>query len=321
MNATSHTVRVARIVDEAVDIRTYELVARDGQALPSFSAGSHIDVQVPGGASRQYSLCNDPLESHHYLIGVLRDAGGRGGSVAMHDRVREGDLLEISLPKNHFALAHDARKSLLLAGGIGITPILCMAERLANIGADFTMHYCTRSRERTAFLDRIAAPLLAPRARLHLDDGPPAQTLDMRSLLAEPDPGTHLYVCGPEGFIAAALRNARVHGWPESQLHCEFFASAPSASAHDVEFQVRLASSGRLIGVPRDRTVVQALADADVHVPVSCEQGVCGICLTRVLEGEPDHRDLVLTSDEQAKNDQFLPCCSRSRSSVLVLDL
>ncbi|HEV7577934.1 MAG TPA: PDR/VanB family oxidoreductase [Caldimonas sp.] len=321
MNSASRTVRVARIVDEAVDIRTYELVARDGQALPSFSAGSHIDVQVPGNAARQYSLCNDPLETHRYLIGVLRDAGGRGGSLAMHDRVREGDLLEISTPKNHFALAHDAKRSLLLAGGIGITPILCMAERLANIGADFEMHYCTRSRERTAFLGRTAAPPLAPRVRFHFDDGPRAQALDMSSLLAEPGPGAHLYVCGPEGFIAAALRNARARGWLEAQLHCEFFAAAPAASADDVEFQVKLASSGRLIGVPRDWTVVRALAAADVHIPVSCEQGVCGTCLTRVIEGEPDHRDLVLTSDEQARNDQFLPCCSRSKSAVLVLDL
>ena len=321
MSPASHAVRVARIVDEAVGIRTFELVALDGNALPSFSAGSHIDVQVPGEGSRQYSLCNDPLEGHRYLIGVLREAGGRGGSVAMHDRVREGHLLEISAPKNHFALTHDARRSLLLAGGIGITPILCMAERLANIGADFEMHYCTRSRERTAFLGRIGAPSLVARVHLHLDDGSAAQTFDMTSLLATPEPGTHLYVCGPEGFIAAALRSARTGGWRETQLHCEFFAAAPAASADDVEFRVKLASSGRLVGVPRDRTVVQALADADVHIPVSCEQGVCGTCLTRVLEGEPDHRDLVLTSDEQARNDQFLPCCSRSKSAVLVLDL
>jgi vanillate O-demethylase ferredoxin subunit len=321
MSPTSHSVHVAHIVDEAIDIRTYELVAVDGRALPSFSAGSHIDVKVPGAGMRQYSLCNDSLESHRYLIGVLRNAAGRGGSVAMHDRVREGDVLEIGSPKNHFALVHHAKRSLLLAGGIGVTPILCMAERLANVGADFEMHYCTRSRERTAFLGRIAVPPLASRVRLHLDDGPASETFDMAALLAQPEAGTHLYVCGPEGFIAAALRKARASGWHEAQLHCEFFAAAPVDTRGDVEFQVKLASSGRLIGVARDRTVVQALADADVHIPVSCEQGVCGTCLTRVIEGEPDHRDLVLTSDEHARNDQFLPCCSRSKSAVLVLDL
>ena len=321
MTPAMHLVRVAHIVDEATDIRTYELVAADGRVLPSFSAGSHIDVKVAGEMTRQYSLCNDPLESHRYLIGVLRDPAGRGGSLAMHDRVREGDLLEISAPKNHFSLVHDARRSLLLAGGIGVTPILCMAERLANVGADFEMHYCTRSRERTAFLGRIAAPPLASRVRLHLDDGAAEQRLDVGALLARPEAGVHLYVCGPHGFIAAALGTARASGWAEEQLHCEFFAATPADTRDDVEFQVRLASSGRLIGIPRDRTVVQALADADVHIPVSCEQGVCGTCLTRVIEGEPDHRDMVLTSDEHARNDLFLPCCSRSKSALLVLDL
>jgi vanillate O-demethylase ferredoxin subunit len=321
MNAASLQVRVARKTVEALDICSFELVSTDGRALPAFSAGSHVDVQVPGGVTRQYSLCNDPAESHRYLIGVLKDPATRGGSRAMHERLNEGDTLTISAPKNHFALAHVARRHLLLAGGIGITPILCMAERLAVMGADFELHYCTRSKERTAFAQRIAASSFAQRVAHHFDDGPASQKLDIAALLATPQPGTHLYVCGPKGFMDAVLFTARGAGWPELQLHFEFFSAAPTASASDGSFEVQLASSGRIIVVPRGQSVVQALAAAGVEVMTSCEQGVCGTCITRVLEGVPDHRDAYFTPDEQAANDQFTPCCSRAKSPRLVLDL
>ena len=318
--ASSLEVRVARKAVEALDICTFELVAADGRPLPAFSAGSHVDVQV-AGLTRQYSLANDPTESHRYLIGVLRDAASRGGSAAMHDLVREGDTLVISAPKNHFPLAHDAGRHLLLAGGIGITPILCMAERLAVTGADFELHYCTRSRERTAFYGRIRASGFAARAQFHFDDGDAAQKLDIAKLLATPQPGTHVYVCGPKGFMDAVLGTARERGWPEAQLHYEFFGADVAPAAGDTAFEVQLASSGRVVVVPKDRSVVQALAAAGVEVQTSCEQGVCGTCLTRVLDGVPDHRDLYLTPEEQAAGDQFTPCCSRARSARLVLDL
>jgi vanillate O-demethylase ferredoxin subunit len=321
MNTPTLQVRVARKSVEALDICTFELVSTDGSALPAFSAGSHVDVQLPGGVTRQYSLCNDPAESHRYLIGVLKDPATRGGSKAMHELVNEGDMLTISTPKNHFPLAHEAKRSLLLAGGIGVTPILCMAERLAIAGADFEMHYCTRSKDRTAFHDRINASKFAPRVRFHFDDGAPGQKLDIPALLTKPQPATHLYVCGPKGFMDAVLGIARARGWHESQIHYEFFSSDVGPSASDESFQVKLASSGRIVVVPKDKTVVQALAEAGVEVQTSCEQGVCGTCLTRVLEGEPDHKDLYLTPEEQAANDQFLPCCSRAKSALLVLDL
>jgi len=321
MNPTTLNVRVARKSVEAVDICTFELVDVNGAALPAFSAGSHIDVQLPGGITRQYSLCNDPAESHRYLIGVLRDPGTRGGSKAMHEAVNEGDVLQISPPKNHFPLAHEAKRSVLLAGGIGITPILCMAERLAIAGAAFEMHYCTRAKERTAFVDRIASSRFASHVQFHFDDGDAAQKLDIAALVATPRAEVHLYVCGPKGFMDAVLGAARAAGWPESQLHYEFFSAEVVKSASDASFQVKLASSGRIIVVPPDKTVVQALAEAGVEVVTSCEQGVCGTCLTRVLEGEPDHKDLYLTPEEQAANDQFTPCCSRSKSAMLVLDL
>jgi len=320
-SAQTLQVRVARKAMEAQDIVTLELVAVDGSALPAFGAGAHVDVQLPGGVTRQYSLCNDPQETHRYLIGVLRDPASRGGSQAVHELVQEGDVLQISAPKNHFPLAHDAQRSLLLGGGIGITPILCMAERLANTGAAFEMHYATRSPERTAFRERIAASNFADKVAFHFDDGAAAQKLDLAALLAQPQAGTHLYVCGPKGFMDAVLNTAREKGWPEEQLHYEFFGAEVAKSDSDASFEIKLASSGRIVMVPKDKTVTQALADAGVEIMMSCEQGVCGTCLTRVLEGVPDHKDSYLTPEEQAANDQFLPCCSRAKTPQLVLDL
>ena len=217
MTAGDHQVRVVRKVDEATDIATFELVSIDEHPLPAFSAGSHIDVHLPNGLTRQYSLCNDPKEAHRYLIGVLRDPGSRGGSQSLHDAVNEGDILHIGAPKNHFPLAHEAKHSVLVAGGIGVTPILCMAERLAVTGASLEMHYCTRSPERTAFRQRIAASAFAAKVQFHFDDGDSAQKLDLARLLSTMNPGVHLYVCGPKGFMDWLLNAARAAGWPCSQ--------------------------------------------------------------------------------------------------------
>lgn len=321
MSGSSLAVKVLRKAVEAQDICSLELAAADGRALPPFAAGSHIDVQLPGGLTRQYSLCNDPTETHRYLIAVLRDPVSRGGSAAVHEQVHEGDTLQISAPRNHFALAHEADSHLLLAGGIGVTPLLCMAERLARAGQAFEMHYCTRSASRTAFLQRIQAAAYAPLVQFHHDDGPAAQRLDLAALLAQPVAGRHLYVCGPKGYMDVVLSTARAQGWPEPQIHFEFFGAEVVPAAGDSSFEVMLASSGRVIPVASDRSVVAALSEAGISLPTSCEQGVCGTCLTRVIEGTPDHRDLYLTPEEQAANDQFLPCCSRARSARLVLDL
>ncbi|WP_050460938.1 PDR/VanB family oxidoreductase [Herbaspirillum autotrophicum] len=320
MSDTLLKVRVARKAVEALDIVSLELVATEGAGLPPFSAGSHVDLHLPNGISRQYSLCNDPTESHRYLLSILRDPASRGGSQAVHELVREGDELQISTPKNHFALVPEAEHSLLLAGGIGVTPILCMAERLAKTSASFEMHYCSRAPERTAFRARIGASPFADRVHFHFDSEGPQQRLALDVLLAQAAPGTHLYVCGPKGFMDAVLASARAKGWPEDRLHYEFFAGAAPVTDGQA-FEVRLASSGRTVAVPAGQSVVAALAQAGVHIPVSCEQGVCGTCLTRVLDGQPDHQDMYLTPDEQERNDQFLPCCSRSKSALLVLDL
>jgi vanillate O-demethylase ferredoxin subunit len=314
---------ITRKLPLATDICLFELASADAAPLPPFSAGAHIDVHVDGHI-RQYSLCNSPAETGHYRIGVLRDPASRGGSVAMH-ALQEGTTLEISTPKNHFPLEAQASHTILLAGGIGITPILCMAEQLLLAGRSFELHYCTREPARTAFRERLAAPEFAAHAHLYHDTAEPPARIDLRAVLARPQADTHVYVCGPTGFIDAVLGTATTAGWPAANLHREYFGAAPveekDAEQNDHAFQVKLAHSGRVVDVPAGTTVIDALRAHGVEIATSCEQGVCGTCLTRVLDGEPDHRDVYLTDDERAANDQFLPCCSRAKSALLVLDL
>ena len=306
--------------NEALDICSYELTSAQGGALPSFSAGAHIDVHLPSGLIRQYSLCNHPQERHRYLIGVLKDADSRGGSQSMHEQINSGDRLFISEPRNLFPLVGEARRSLLFAGGIGITPILCMAEQLAHSGDDFELHYCARSSERAAFAGRLKGASFSDRVHLHFDEEADSR-MDAAKVLAKPGPDLHLYVCGPSGFMQFVLDSAKAQGWSDGQLHREYFAAAPVDTRGDGSFQVKLGSSGQVFDIPVDKTVVQVLESHGVEIAISCEQGVCGTCLTRVLEGVPDHRDLFLTEEEQAANDQFTPCCSRAKSALLVLDL
>ncbi len=313
--------RVAARRSEALDIIGLDLVAADGDALPAFTAGAHIDLHLPGGLIRQYSLCNPPGDAGVYRIAVLRDPATRGGSQAVHDALSVGTELRISAPRNHFEVAPVAPHHLLLAGGIGITPLWAMAEQLSQQGASFTLHHCTRSRERTPFMEALAKSGYAGRVQHHFDDGAAAQKLDIAATLAQAPAGTHLYVCGPQGFMDAVLNAGRAAGWPEERLHREYFAAAPVDHTNDGRFELELASSGRVITVQPEQTALAALLAAGLDIPMSCEQGVCGTCLTGVKAGTPDHRDQYLTDEEQAANDQFLPCCSRAKSARLVLDL
>jgi len=320
MSATLQ-VRVADKQLAAEGIATFDLAAVDGTPLPGFEAGAHIDVHLPGGPVRQYSLYQLPDERRLYRIGVLRDPASRGGSRQLVETVRTGDVLTVSSPRNHFALHAGSGQALLFAGGIGITPILCMAEQLLGEGRDFALHYCGRSLERMAFVERLRRPDLAPRARLHADDGPAEQQLDMRAAIGAPAPERHLYVCGPGGFMAAVLDTARALGWSEANLHSEYFAAQPVDHVADGRFELELRRTGRTVLVEAGMSAAQSLLDAGVPLALSCEQGVCGTCLTRVLGGEPEHRDMYLTEEERARNDCFLPCCSRARTPRLILDI
>jgi vanillate monooxygenase ferredoxin subunit len=317
-------VGITRIDEAAADIRVFELASLDGSALPRYTAGAHIDVHLSAGVVRQYSLCGRLQQDDVYVIAVQHAAASRGGSRAMH-ALNVGDTLRIEGPRNHFPLADRASHSVLLAGGIGITPLLGMAEHLAQTGAPFELHYCVRDRSRAVFLERLNAPPLAGRCTLYTDDAPPDARVDIARIVRDAPHESHLYVCGPTGFMDHALAVGRGDGWNEQRLHREYFgASAVNPRddrAKDRAFDVRLARSGRVVRVEPEQTVVQALAAQGVHVETSCEQGVCGTCLTRVLAGDPDHRDLYLTDGERTCNDRFLPCCSRACSDELLLDL
>jgi len=315
------TVKVAKKVPEAQDIARFELAAMDGGALPAFTAGAHVSVHLGTGLIRQYSLCNSPEETHRYVLGVLREPAGRGGSARMHDEIHEGATLQIGLPRNQFVLDESAGFSLLLAGGIGITPLLAMAERLRVLGKRFDLRYCNRSPQRAAFLDRLDSAAFSQCARLHCDDGGGAGPLNLDDVLQDTRPDAHIYVCGPGGFIDHVLDRARAAGWTQAALHSERFTAdtAASQAPGSTAFEVQVGRGGLVIPVAANQSVVAALQLHGIEIATSCEQGVCGTCLTRVLEGEVEHRDSYLTDGERAQGDIFLPCCSRARSARLVI--
>ncbi|MES2258164.1 MAG: PDR/VanB family oxidoreductase [Pseudomonadota bacterium] len=318
MNLINVTVAEKRA--EAEGICSFVLVGAQGDDLPPFGPGAHIDVHLPGQLVRQYSLCNDASTADHYQIGVLRDARSRGGSAAMHEQVKEGDTLRISAPKNHFELV-PATHTLLFAGGIGITPLLCMAQRLASTGASFELHYCARSPGHAAFLAQLLDAPFAARVHTYFDSGPDEQRMDVARLLAVPHAATRVYVCGPAGYIDHVTGAAASVGWAPEQVHVEHFGAANAAHAGDTPFDVEIASSGMRFSIPPDRSVLHVLLEHGIDIPASCEQGVCGTCVTGVLAGVPDHRDHYFNSAEHARNDSFTPCCSRARTASLVLDL
>lgn len=314
-------VRVARITTEAPGVKSFELVSADGQPLTPASPGAHIDVHPRPGLVRQYSLCNGPEDQDRYIITVRRDSASRGGSRAMHDQVRVGDMLSISEPRNHFALHDEATSHLLLARGIGITPILAMARSLAARGAPFQLDYFNRSAEHTSFRGVLQGPEFAGRVRFHDGLEPEAQAARVGEILAARPDGAHAYVCGGLPFIDMALA-ASAHAWPPEALHREYFAANPCAWAGERHgFEVKLARSGTTIHVPPELSLASALAGAGIHVDTSCEQGVCGACLTRVLGGAPDHRDAVLSAVERERGDRMLVCVSRAHGDELTLDL
>lgn len=300
------------------EICVLDLVAHDGAALPAFTAGAHIDVHLPGGLVRAYSLCNDPAERQRYQIAVLRERDSRGGSAAVHEQLALGDALSISTPRNLFALDASAPHHLLLGGGIGVTPLMSMARALRTSGQSHRAVWSFPNRSRAAFLAPEWHADSAQPLQLHFDDEQGGR-LQFAPLLAAQPPGTHLYVCGPQGFIDAALAAARAAGWESPRLHWEQFGA--KAIAPGAAFTVRLARSQRCVQVAAGESISDVLARHGVPLQTSCEQGVCGTCLTPVLAGEPDHQDLFLTPEEQAANKLILPCCSRAKSSELVLDL
>ncbi len=319
--APTFQVRVESMRDEATDVKSFRLVPVARATLPSFTPGAHINVTCEEGTVRQYSLCNDPVETGSYRIAVKRVAGSRGGSEAMHERVDVGDVLSISGPRNHFPLAPSAKHHLLIAGGIGITPLLCMAHHLQRTGASFELQYFTRSLDQTAFHDELSQPRFQGKVAFHYAVEPERVREYLHTLLWQRPDGAHLYICGPRPFMDVVEEIAGAT-WPPESIHIEYFTADPLASAGPREpFEIKLARTGGSFTVGADQSIVQVLSQHGVQNLTSCEQGVCGTCLTGVLEGEPDHRDAFLSEAERKANDKMLVCVSRAKSKCLVLDL
>jgi ferredoxin-NADP reductase len=307
--------RVAQMRYEADRVVSLELVDPAGQPLPEWSPGAHVDLVLPSGLVRQYSMCGDPDERCVYRVAVLHDMASRGGSREVHSTVRVGDVLEVRGPRNHFELVPSDRY-VFIAGGIGITPILPMVEKAAARGDDWTLYYLGRSRASMGFRERLLRH--GDRVTLLPDDEPHGMTLQRIVASAQ---GASVYCCGPTGLIEAIESTCEQAGMRE-HCHVERFAPAPSAdSGHDSPFTAVLARSGREVEVPSGRSLLQCLIDDGVDMLFSCEEGMCGCCEVKVLEGEPLHCDSVLSERERAAGDRMMVCVSRAKTQRLVLDL
>ena len=310
-------VQVARKWKAAEEIAGFELESIEGQ-LPTFQPGAHIDVHLPNGLVRQYSITNGPGEAVNYRIGVKLEPESRGGSRCLHETVREGDVLAISEPRNNFPLRRDAVHTILVAGGIGITPLLAMAQALHHMDLDFELHCFARTKDHVAFPGVLE--VLGDRVTRHVGLSPEETGRRLTELLASPDPATHLYVCGPGPMLEATRRTATEAGWPDETVHFEYFAN-PTAIDDTSTFEIGLARSAITVPVPAGRTILDVLRDNGVQLPSSCEQGACGTCMVPVLEGEPDHQDVYLNDSEKRAGDRIMTCVSRARTDRLVLDI
>ena len=313
---------VKTIRHEADDVISIELLPAQGTVFPRFDAGSHIDLHLPNGMVRNYSLLNSVEDDGRYVIGVLRDRASRGGSRCVHEQLRVGMTIPIAAPRNNFPLHEDAAHSVLVAGGIGITPILCMVKRLAALGRSMELLYFARSRQSAAFIDQLEA--LGVKAHWHFDaeHGVPP---DLRALLAERPMRaageTHYYACGPAVMLDAFERACTELGY--TNAHIERFAAVAVEASKEARssYTAVLGKSGRSFAITSAKSLLATLVDGGVDVAYSCEEGVCGTCETGVLEGTPDHRDSVLSATERASKKVMMVCVSGCKSERLVLDL
>lgn len=310
------SLRVTRNDKIADGIHLLEFRKPDGAPLPPFTAGAHITIRVPNGPLRKYSLCNDPAERDRYQVAIKREANGRGGSIALIDKVKAGDELTVVAPVNDFGLPQRAQDFLFIAGGIGVTPMMAMVRELKAQGKRFRLFYLSRSPETTAFRDELNAPDVKDSVVIHYDDGDPARSLDLKPILAERKNREHLYCCGPRPLMEAV--RAMTDHWSFTAVHFEAFSEAETHKADDKPFKVRLAKSGKVLDVPVTKTILEVLRDNGLEVPSSCETGTCGTCRTKMLAGEADHRDLVLAEHEKA--DTIMICVSRAKTDEITID-
>jgi vanillate O-demethylase ferredoxin subunit len=310
------SVRVQAMRFEAQHIVSVELVSPTGGELPAFEAGSHIDLHLGNGLSRSYSLSNSPKERHRYVVGVLNDKNSRGGSRYVHEQLRVGSIISISAPRNNFPLDESAQHSVLIAGGIGITPMFCMLGHLRGLGKSVEMLYCARARAEAAFADELLAQ---PNVSSHFDTEKGAPP-DLKAYLASKPKDAHFYCCGPTPMLDAFEKFCEELGI--ENVHIERFAAAENVeTVQGDEYVVELVQSKKSVTVPAGKSLLDALLDAGLHVDHSCREGVCGACETKVVEGTPDHRDNVLTKKERESNKTMMVCVSGCKGNRLVLDL
>ncbi|OOL33065.1 ferredoxin [Rhodococcus rhodochrous] len=310
--------KVVAVRDVSNCVRGFRLAAMDGSALPAWEPGAHLDLVLPSGLIRQYSLCGDPAETHEYEIAVLREPESRGGSVELHDRVEVGDALVARDQRNHFPL-QQAPSYLFVAGGVGITPIIPMIREAVARGAQWRLVYGGRTRSSMAFIDRVTefgsefVDIVAQDER-----GLP----DLAAEIAATSSETQVYSCGPEGLLRA-IEDVCTAAGRRSSLHLERFgaSSEPQQQGVNAAFEVELKSTGAVITVDEDTTILDAVRTVLPDAPASCEEGFCGTCETRVLAGTPEHRDSILSEDERESNETMMICVGRSCSPRLVLDL
>ncbi|OMQ34457.1 Rieske 2Fe-2S domain-containing protein [Ensifer sp. 1H6] len=309
-------VQVARKWQTADGVMAFELRPIKG-LLPTFQPGAHIDLHLPNGLIRQYSLTNGPGQTDCFTIGVKLEHASRGGSQCLHDSVREGDVLAISEPRNNFPLRRDALHTIFVAGGIGVTPLLAMAQALSNQSLSHELHYFAQNEQQLAFGECRAA--LGGAVKPHLGLSPDATVTVLRQLLSPYRPDTQLYICGPGPMLEATRALAAEVGWPEATVHFEYFKNT-NVIDNSSSFEVALARSCLTIKVAAGQSILEAMREAGVDLPSSCEQGACGTCLATVIEGEPDHQDVYLSPSERASGTKIMTCVSRSKSARLVLD-
>jgi ferredoxin-NADP reductase len=309
-------VRLTAIRYAARDTNLYEFRRPDGGPLPAYEPGAHVDMQLPNGLLRNYSLVVAKPEPGVYTFGIKRDPASRGGSRYIHDELHVGKTLKIGAPRNNFPLHQDAAHTVLLAGGIGITPIWCMAQRLAELGRPWSLHYSCRSRADMAFLEALEA-MTGP--NFHFDDENAGKFLNVAGIVAAAPKDAHLYCCGPTPMLKAF--EAATADWPRGQVHVEYFTPKQQEPAKRGGFTVELARSGQEFFIPEGHSILQVLLDEGVDVDYSCELGICGACEQRVISGTPEHRDSILTEEEQAENMRVMICCAGCKSDRLVLDL
>jgi vanillate O-demethylase ferredoxin subunit len=317
---TLHSVIVSKKTIEAHNMASFELVDPNGADLPAFSAGSHIDVTIPGGLVRQYSLCNSSSERNRYVIGVWNDGNSRGGSKALHGQVNVGDMLHVGLPRNRFRVPRSTKRAILMARGIGVTPILSIADYLKSNNISFELHYVYALMSPGLFDGMIKGSKFAENTKYYYEASELNQLLNPVTILRDQPDDTQLFICGVDWWQDPIINIAEQQGWAQERIHVERFTAKVPAATLDKIFDVKIASTGTVYKIPGDKTVTAFLEEQGVKIPTSCEQGMCGTCKIKVLEGEVDHRDKRLSPQEKDEG-FFLACVSRAKGDVLVLDL